>query len=120
MQWRHVILGVILAGCLAAPRVDAAQATKPKATTMAKTAAPMVDLNSASKADLAALPGIGDAYSDKIIAGRPYKAKTELVSRNIVPQATYDKIKTMVIAKQASTKSAAAGTMKHKKSTKKS
>lgn len=60
----------------------------------------LIDINSATKAELMKLPGIGDAYSDKIIKGRPYTKKDQLVSRNIVPQATYDKIKDKIIAKQ--------------------
>jgi DNA uptake protein ComE-like DNA-binding protein len=71
----------------------------PIAVTTAQAQA-LLDINSASKAELDKLPGIGSAYADKIIKGRPYKGKDELVQKSIIPQATYDKIKDKVIAKQ--------------------
>ena len=75
-----------------------APATESKMAPAGKT--DLLDINSATADELDALPGIGKAYSAAIIKGRPYKGKDELVQKNIVPQATYDKIKDKVIAKQ--------------------
>ena len=63
--------------------------------------AKIVDINSATDAELKAIAGIGDAYAAKIIAGRPYANKTQLKSRNILPANVYEQVKDFIIAKQA-------------------
>jgi competence protein ComEA len=112
---RNPVLIIILVGLLALvlpTSFAVAQAGSPTPQTSksgqktsppsnATTQTDLMDINSATKQQLSTLPGIGDAYSQKIIDGRPYAKKTDLVKKKIIPQATYDKISDQIIAKQS-------------------
>jgi DNA uptake protein ComE-like DNA-binding protein len=104
IRWiRIACLPVALAASMLMPHANA-QSTKtakaPAANTSAKATTDLVDLNSATLDQLKALPGVGDVYAQKIVDGRPYAKKTDLLNKKVVPAATYKKFSSMVIAKQ--------------------
>lgn len=102
MLFAALVMLLGLSAAVAGPQAPAKSKIKNSTTTAATPAADLLDINTATKAQLDALPGIGAVYSQKIIDGRPYAKKTDLVRKKIIPQATYNKIKDQIIAKQPS------------------
>jgi DNA uptake protein ComE-like DNA-binding protein len=94
-----LLLAIVLIGSTGLNHLSTAVAQS-TAKQVEAPASDLIDINSATADKLKSLPGIGDAYSQKIIAGRPYARKDELAQKHIVPQATYNKIAPMIIAKQ--------------------
>ncbi len=102
-----VMMCMLTVGLLGAPAAFAQAGKDKPAKTEAKAAdkkAELIDINTASAEELQTLKGIGDAYAKKIIENRPYKGKDELVSKKVIPEATYKKIKGQIIAKQPAAK----------------
>ena len=100
---KYVLILITAAALWGAP-ADQKDQKKTAAKSAAAAKVQLVDINSASEKELKDLPGIGDAYAAKIVQNRPYRAKNQLVQKKIIPEATYDKIKDMIIARQGAKK----------------
>ena len=93
----------IICGSQASPQDTPDQPKSTKASTGPTTGA-LVDLNSATPGQLQELPAITDEYAHKIVEGRPYASKTDLVKKKVIPQTVYDQIADKVIAKRGTKK----------------
>jgi DNA uptake protein ComE-like DNA-binding protein len=98
LHLRRLFVACLLSLCLCG--IAAGQDAVPKPSISEKIAADgnKLDLNTATPQQLKSLPGMGDAYVKRIVDGRPYTAKNQLVTRGILPQAAYEQIKEQIIA----------------------
>ena len=103
-KWFFYVLTVLALFASAYPQAknskQKSSPTSSQASSNTSTSSKLLDINTASQDELKSLPGIGDAYSAAIIKNRPYANKSQLVSRKVIPQATYEKISDRIIAKQ--------------------
>ena len=94
---RTLVVGAVLSISTLVLPAPAASQVGPTAQTTAPLAGPL-DLNTATPTQLRALPGMGDAYVKRILEGRPYTAKNQLITRGILPQNAYDRIREFIVA----------------------
>ena len=93
-RWCSLILAATALSAAPTARVGG------KSASPTQPSAPLLDINTAALTQLKSLPGMGEAYARRIIAGRPYTAKNQLVTRGVLPQSAYDKISALIIAKR--------------------
>lgn len=98
---RVMLAAVLLMGSMAGGAVAQTPGAAQTKAVAAANAGDKLDVNSATVDQLKALPGIGDAYAARIVKGRPYANKTQLVGKGVLPQATYDKVKDQIVASKA-------------------
>lgn len=96
-----LVMTITLMGAISGAVAQSTAAPKHSTATASKSTTALVDINSATKDQLMALPGIGEVYAQKIIDGRPYANKTQLKTKHIVPASTYEKIADKVVARHA-------------------